>query len=168
MKIGTGWDIHPLVAHRPLIIGGVTIPHDLGEAGHSDGDVLLHALIDALLGSQALGDIGKHFPPSDARYKDIRSTELLQSVLQMIPGWEIVHIDTTIILEQPKLSVYIKEIRESIASLCQIPLERVSVKAKTAEGLLGEVGTGTAIIAQAMVLMQPIQSDIGESVDIWV
>ncbi len=168
MRIGTGWDIHPLIEDRTLIIGGVVIPHNLGEAGHSDGDVLIHAIIDALFGALSMGDIGTHFPPSDDRWKDAASGELLSMTLDKISGWEIVNIDSTVILQRPKLASHIGAIRESLSTICQIPLDRISVKAKTAEGLLGEVGLGRAIIAQAAVLLCPSLTDSEESLDQWV
>ncbi|HLW22000.1 MAG TPA: 2-C-methyl-D-erythritol 2,4-cyclodiphosphate synthase [Sphaerochaetaceae bacterium] len=168
MRIGTGWDIHPLVEGRPLIIGGVTIDHPLGKAGHSDGDALIHAIIDALFGALAMGDIGTHFPPSDNRWKDAASTDLLCMALDMFPEWEIVNIDSTVILQKPKLKAHIGAIRESLASTCQIPLDHISVKAKTAEGLLGEVGEGYAIIAQAVVMLRPRATDLEEPLDLWV
>jgi 2-C-methyl-D-erythritol 2,4-cyclodiphosphate synthase len=168
MRVGTGWDIHKMVEHRPLMLGGVHIPHFLGESGHSDGDVLIHALIDALLGAIALGDIGTHFPPSDQTWKDIASTELLKMTMERLDGWEIVNIDTTVIVEQPKLSPHVHAIRASLAQLCSIALEQVSVKAKTAEGLLGEVGEGRAIIAQATVLLKSQITDSSTTLDEWV
>jgi 2-C-methyl-D-erythritol 2,4-cyclodiphosphate synthase len=168
MRIGTGWDIHPLVGSRKLLLGGVEIPHDLGEAGHSDGDVLLHAIIDALLGAAALGDIGTHFPPSDMRWKDVSSMDLLGRTLELLFGYAIVNIDCTIILQRPKLRPYIDAIRESVAKACDLPLHHVSVKAKTAEGLLGELGSGEAVIAQAVVLLEDRTDDGIGKLDEWV
>ncbi len=168
MRCGTGWDIHQLVPDRPLIIGGVIIPHTLGESGHSDGDVLIHAIIDALLGALALGDIGTHFPPSDAQWKDVKSTNLLKATLNMLNGWEIVNIDSTVILQQPKLAAHIEAIRRTLADICNLSIDRISVKAKTAEQLLGEVGNGTAIIAQAAVLLSAVGSDDYEDLNQWV
>ncbi|MGD8114209.1 MAG: 2-C-methyl-D-erythritol 2,4-cyclodiphosphate synthase [Sphaerochaetaceae bacterium] len=154
MRVGTGWDIHRLVEGRPLRIGGVTIESDKGALGHSDGDVLLHALIDALLGACALGDIGKHFPPDDENLKGIDSTILLNRVLPLLEGYEIVNIDCTVILERIRLAPYIDRIRESIASLLSLDISSVSVKAKSAEMMMMEVGTGDALIAQAAVLIE--------------
>jgi 2-C-methyl-D-erythritol 2,4-cyclodiphosphate synthase len=168
MRVGTGWDIHSLVAGRSLVIGGIIIPHNLGEAGHSDGDVLIHAIIDALLGALALGDIGTHFPPQEDRWKDIQSAKLLHMTLDLLQGWEIVNIDSTVILQRPKLAPHIHSIRKSLADLCDLPLERVSVKAKTAESMLGEVGDGRAVIAQASVLLQSSLSDNETTLDQWV
>ena len=155
MRIGTGWDIHRLEKNRKLFIGGVEIPSELGCIAHSDGDVLTHALIDALLGAAALGDIGMLFPDSDVNYKDAFSMDLLLRVITLIrkSGYRIINIDATVILEKPKLRPYIDEIRESIAVCIGIDVSAVSVKAKTAEGL-GAVGEGEAIEARAVVLIQ--------------
>lgn len=168
MRIGTGWDIHRLVPRRDLLLGGVHIPHETGEAGHSDGDVLLHAIIDALLGAVASGDIGMHFPPSDERWKDVSSVLLLERTLDMIAGYAIVNIDCTIILQRPKLRDHIDTIRRSIASICSVDMAQVSVKAKTAEAMLGEVGSGEAVIAQAVVLLQKTSDDGASQPDEWV
>lgn len=168
MRIGTGWDIHPLVPGRKLLLGGIEIPHDRGEAGHSDGDVLLHAIIDALLGASANGDIGTHFPPSDDRWKDISSTVLLERTLELLDGYEIGNIDCTVILQSPRLSPHIGSIRKSIASVCGLPEDRVSVKAKTAERLLGEVGEGNAVIAQVSVLLRERMDDGIGTLEDWV
>jgi 2-C-methyl-D-erythritol 2,4-cyclodiphosphate synthase len=153
MRIGTGWDIHALVPNRKLLLGGFEVPHHLGHEAHSDGDVLLHAIIDAILGALSLGDIGTHFPPSDQKYKDISSIKLLKETLKLLGDYKIGNLDCTIILQEPKLSPHIQAIRESIANSCSIELNQISVKAKTAEKLLGEVGQGKAIIAQAVVLL---------------
>jgi len=168
MRIGTVWDIHPLVPGRKLLLGGVEIPHDRGESGHSDGDVLLHAIIDALFGALAIGDIGTHFPPSDDRWKDISSIELLRSALDLLDGHTIGNIDCTVILQRPKLMPHIDAIRNSIASVCNIPYASVSVKAKTAEGLLGELGAGNAVIAQVVVLLHEGATDTIGNLDDWV
>jgi len=168
MRIGTGWDIHRLVKDRALVLGGVTIPHQLGESGHSDGDVVIHAIIDALLGAASQGDIGTHFPSSDPQWKDISSLELLAKTLELLKRYVILHIDCTIILEKPKLQQYISTIRVSLSEACQIPLEQISVKAKTAEGLLGEVGEGTAVIAQASVLMDDSEETDTIGIDPWL
>lgn len=154
MRIGSGWDIHPLVENRKLMLGGCIIPSDKGEAGHSDGDVLVHAIIDALLGAMAKGDIGSHFPDNDPAYKDADSLKLLKQVVQQEPfPYLIENLDTTIILQQPKLRPYIDTIREKLAQTLNLRLDQVSVKAKTAEGLLNELGSGDAVIAQATVLL---------------
>lgn len=154
MRIGTGWDIHPLVPERKLVLGGCIIPNDKGEAGHSDGDVLVHAIIDAILGALAKGDIGSHFPDNDPQYKDANSIVLLQEVIEKdLPPYTIENLDTTIILQRPKLRPFIDMIRQNLAQAMNLSPDQVSVKAKTAEGLLGEVGTGNAIIAQASILI---------------
>jgi len=154
MRIGSGWDIHTLVPNRNLIIGGVHIPHDLGEAGHSDGDVLIHAIIDAILGALAKGDIGSHFPDTDPAFKNADSQKLLKHVLEHeLKPYTITNLDTTIILQRPKLREHIDAIRENLAKVMNLNIEQVSVKAKTAEGMLNEVGSGDAIIAQATVLI---------------
>jgi 2-C-methyl-D-erythritol 2,4-cyclodiphosphate synthase len=137
-----------------LVIGGIHIPHDKGESGHSDGDVLIHAIIDAILGALAKGDIGSHFPDTDPKYKDIDSQELLRQVVtDILPPYSITNLDTTIILQRPKLREHIDVIRLNLAKIMNIPIEMISVKAKTAEGMLNEVGSGDAIIAQATVLI---------------
>lgn len=153
-RIGEGWDIHPLVPSRKLLIGGIHLAHDKGEAGHSDGDVLWHAITDALLGAASLGDIGSHFPPSDARWKDADSGGLakLASDLVAAEGWAVGNIDCTVILETPRLGPYREAIRANIARVLDIPGANVSVKAKTNEGF-GEIGAGNAIEARAIVLL---------------
>jgi len=136
------------------VLGGVVIPSDKGEAAHSDGDVLVHAIIDALLGSLAKGDIGSHFPDTDPAYKDADSMQLLKKVLsEDLPPYHIENIDTTLILQTPKLRPHIEAIRKNLAKAMGLKLEQVSVKAKTAEGILGELGSGDAVIAQATVLI---------------
>lgn len=157
MRVGTGWDVHRLGTGRKLILGGVVIPSEKGEIAHSDGDVLIHAIIDALLGALAKGDIGSHFPDSDPCYQDISSTHLLKLVLEQdLPPYHIVNLDTTIILQRPKLREHIDAIRANLAQVLQLEMHRVSVKAKTAETILGELGSGDAIIAQASVLISEI------------
>lgn len=157
MRIGTGWDVHRLSTGRKLILGGVIIPSEKGEIAHSDGDVLIHAIIDALLGALAKGDIGSHFPDSDPKYKDSNSIDLLKEVLEQdLPPYHIANLDTTIILQKPKLREHIDAIRANLAKALQLELNKVSVKAKTAETILGELGSGDAIIAQASVLISEI------------
>ena len=153
-RIGEGWDIHPLVPSRKLLIGGIHIAYDKGEAGHSDGDVLWHAIIDALLGAASLGDIGSHFPPSDARWKDADSGDLAKQAADLVTaeGWAVGNIDCTVILESPRLGPYREAIRSNIARVLDIPGARVSVKAKTNEGF-GEIGAGNALEARAVVLL---------------
>ncbi len=154
MRIGTGWDLHRLSEGRKLILGGVQIPSTKGEVAHSDGDVLVHAIIDAILGALAKGDIGSHFPDNDPAYKDADSIALLKQVItEDLPPYSIVNIDTTLILQKPKLREHIDSIREQLAKAMEIDVNCISVKAKTAEGILGELGTGDAITAQASVLI---------------
>lgn len=154
IRIGSGSDIHRLIAGRPLIIGGVEIESNLGAEGHSDADVLLHAITDAVLGSLALGDIGSHFPNNDERWRDAASKTFLRHAVELVNagGFAVVNIDSTVHLEAPKLRPYIDEIRASIASAASVDVACVSVKAKTGE-LVDAVGTGRAIRADAAVLV---------------
>jgi 2-C-methyl-D-erythritol 2,4-cyclodiphosphate synthase len=153
-KIGEGWDVHALVAGRKLIIGGVDIPFHLGLLGHSDADVLLHAIIDALLGAAGLGDIGRHFPDTDAQFKGAKSTILLSEVAAKVRelGWQIGNVDCTVIAQAPKLAPFISPICQSISTLLGVGLDQVNVKAKTAEKL-GPVGLGQSIEARAVALL---------------
>ncbi len=155
IRIGQGWDIHRLQTGRNLVLGGVMIPSELGEAGHSDGDVLYHAIVDALLGSIAAGDIGQHFPPCDKRWKDAPSSVFAEKAVRMVAesGWRIINVDTTVILEQPRLAPHIDAIRMSVARVLGIAKEAVSVKAKTHEGV-DAAGRLEAIEAQAIVLVE--------------
>ena len=154
MRIGQGYDIHRLGEKRKLVIGGVHIPSPLGEIGHSDGDVLTHAIIDALLGAAAAGDIGTLFPPTDPEFKDISSRFLLQRTAGLIKerGLEIGNIDCTVVLENPKLLPYKEEIRKTLAADLAVPIEDISIKAKTKE-CLDAVGNGQAVEAYALVLL---------------
>lgn len=154
MRIGQGYDVHRLVEGRRLIIGGVDIPYEKGLLGHSDADVLLHAVMDALLGAAALGDIGQHFPDSDERYKGISSIALLKEVGKILQenGYMIENIDSTVIAQRPKLLPYRPQMAENIAAALGIEKEQVSVKATTEEGL-GFTGTGEGISAQAIALL---------------
>jgi len=154
MRIGYGYDVHQFADGRDLILGGVEIPYRKGLLGHSDADVLLHAVMDALLGAAALGDIGKHFPDTDKRYKDIESTKLLWDVVGMLKeeGYKIVNIDSTICAQEPKLAPYIDEMRENIAVACGLKLSAVSVKATTEERL-GFTGRLEGISATAVCLL---------------
>lgn len=152
MRIGFGSDIHKLEEGRKLMIGGILIPSDKGEAAHSDGDVLLHAIIDAILGAAATGDIGELFPPDDDKWKDADSTILLKHVMDVLKP-EIGNIDAVITLESPKLGSWKDIIRKKVASLLSIDESRVSIKAKTAEGL-GDIGSGRAIKAEAIILIE--------------
>ena len=155
IRIGHGSDVHRLVEGRKLMLGGVTIPFARGLDGHSDADVLLHALCDALLGSLSLGDLGIHFPDTDPRYKDSDSLELLKRVLNMVKekGFSIGNIDATVIAEQPKISGYIDQMKDTIAHTTGIDREQISIKATTTEGL-GFVGRGEGIAAHAVVLVE--------------
>lgn len=154
IRIGEGWDVHALVAGRKLIIGGVEIPHSVGLLGHSDADVLLHAITDALLGAAALGDIGKHFPDTSADFKDADSWLLLQRTGQLLAnkGYRIVNIDSTVIAQAPKLAPYIDAMRARIAAALNMDVADVNVKAKTAEKM-GPVGEGKSMEARAVVLI---------------
>lgn len=153
-RIGFGFDSHRLVAGRPLIIGGMEIEHDKGLAGHSDADVLVHAIIDALLGAAALGDIGSHFPPDQKRWQGADSVELLQKVVAMLTenNWGIENIDSTIVAEAPQFAAHRDAMRERIAAACAIERGRVSVKATTAEGI-GMIGAGEGIAAYAVAAL---------------
>ena len=157
MRIGQGYDVHRLVEGRRLIIGGVDIPYEKGLLGHSDADVLLHAVMDALLGAAALGDIGQHFPDSDERYKGISSIVLLKEVGKILQenGYMIENIDSTVIAQRPKLLPYRPQMAENIAAALGIEKEQVSVKATTEEGL-GFTGTGEGISAQAIALLSSV------------
>ena len=158
MRIGYGYDVHPLVKGRKLVLGGVTVPFEKGLKGHSDADVLLHAVCDALLGAMTAGDIGKHFPDTSPKYKDISSLTLLKEVYKIIEskGFKINNIDTTIIAEKPYLGLYFLRMRENIAKTLDIELEKVNIKATTSEGL-GFVGEGKGIVAYAVALVQESQ-----------
>lgn len=151
-RSGLGWDTHCIVPGRPLILGGVMIPCEFGLAGHSDADVLSHAITDALLGAAALGDIGMHFPDSDPQWKGAGSLHFLRHARELASaaGYRIVHVDSTVILERPKLKDYRVAIRESLAGALAVEVDRVSVKFKTAEGV-GPVGEGRSAEAQAIV-----------------
>lgn len=151
MRVGMGYDVHRLVEDRKLIIGGVEIPYEKGLLGHSDADVLLHAIMDALLGAAALGDIGKHFPDNDDRYKGISSLELLRQVGKLLDekNYVIENIDATVIAQKPKMRPYIDEMRKNIADTLKLDIDRVNVKATTEEGL-GFTGKKEGISAQAI------------------
>ena len=154
MRIGQGYDVHRLVQDRPLILGGVEVPYEKGLLGHSDADVLLHAVMDALLGAAALGDIGQHFPDTDPAYKGISSVELLKKVGGLLDekGFVIENIDSTIIAQRPKLASYRPQMAANIADALHLDVSRVSVKATTEEGL-GFTGNGEGISAQAIALL---------------
>ena len=154
MRIGMGYDVHKLVEDRDLILGGVKIPYSLGLLGHSDADVLLHAIMDSLLGAAALGDIGKHFPDSDHRYKGISSIELLKHVGSLLKenNWLIENIDSTIIAQKPKMAPHIENMRKNISEALNINIDQINVKATTEEGL-GFTGEGKGISSQSNCLL---------------
>ena len=153
-RIGEGWDVHALVPGRKLILGGVEVPHSLGLLGHSDADVLLHAITDALFGAAALGDIGRHFSDTDAQFKGADSAVLLAEAARRVraKGFEIGNIDSTIVAQAPKLAPHIEKMRERIAQVLELDVEQVNVKAKTAEKL-GPVGQQQAMEARAVALL---------------
>ena len=157
IRIGQGYDVHRLVEGRPLILGGVTIPHSKGLLGHSDADALLHAITDALLGAAALGDIGKLFPDTAAEHKDADSRRLLREAYQAVQraGWRVVNVDSTVIAQQPKLRPHIDAMRANIATDLGLPLECVNIKGKTNEKL-GYLGREEAVEAQAVVLLAAV------------
>ncbi|MEP1151548.1 MAG: 2-C-methyl-D-erythritol 2,4-cyclodiphosphate synthase [Balneola sp.] len=157
MRIGYGYDVHKLVENRKLILGGIEIPFELGLAGHSDADVLLHAITDALLGAVALGDIGKHFPDTDPQYKNVDSRVLLRDAYKMVrdSGYELGNLDATVVAQEPKLAPYILKIRELISADLEVDLEDVSIKATTSEWL-GFEGRKEGISSSAVVLLSKI------------
>lgn len=154
MRVGQGFDVHRLVPERKLILGGITIPYELGLLGHSDADVLVHAVMDAMLGAIGAGDIGRHFPDHDPAYRDADSLKLLAEVVKMVnaSGAKIANVDATVIAERPKLASFIPQMRQRLADILRISAERINVKATTTEGL-GFTGKGEGIAAMAMVLM---------------
>ena len=155
MRVGEGWDVHALVPGRALILGGVEIPHSVGLLGHSDADVLLHAITDAVLGAAALGDIGRHFPDTDAQFRGADSRVLLAEAMRRVRerGWRLVNVDSTIVAQAPKLAPHMPAIQASVAQALGVELDQVNVKAKTAERL-GPVGQGQCIEARAVALLQ--------------
>lgn len=157
LRIGTGFDIHRLVPDRPLRLGGVHIPFELGLEGHSDGDALIHAVIDALLGAVSLGDIGIFFPPGESHTKNISSSVMMAKAIELISqsGYQVVNVDTVVICESPKLSDHYVAIKQSLADLLKVDLACVGVKAKTAEKL-GDIGAGKAIAVQAVALLEAL------------
>lgn len=155
LRIGQGFDLHRLVPNRKLILGGLEIPFEKGLLGHSDADVLVHTIIDALIGAAAIGDIGTFFPDTNIKFQDIDSCILLKKTLDRIiteTGYKINNIDSTVIIESPRLSPYINSMRQNIASVLGIEINQINIKAKTSEGI-GIVGTGEAVIAEAVVLL---------------
>jgi 2-C-methyl-D-erythritol 2,4-cyclodiphosphate synthase len=162
LRIGEGWDTHALVPGRPLVLGGVTVPHSHGLLGHSDADALLHAITDALLGAAGLGDIGRHFPDTDAAFAGADSAVLLQEAARRVrdAGWAVGNVDSTIICQAPKLAPHIPAMRERIAAVLMLDLAQVNVKAKTAEKM-GPVGEGRAIEARAVCLLHALPAFSG-------
>jgi 2-C-methyl-D-erythritol 2,4-cyclodiphosphate synthase len=154
IRIGEGWDVHALVPGRKLILGGVEIVHSAGLLGHSDADVLLHAITDAVLGAAGLGDIGRHFPDTDAQFEGANSSVLLQEAMRRVraQGWELVNVDSTIVAQAPKLAPHMAAINAGVAQALGVALDQVNVKAKTAEKL-GPVGMGQSIEARAVALL---------------
>jgi 2-C-methyl-D-erythritol 2,4-cyclodiphosphate synthase len=155
IRIGEGWDVHALAPDRQLVLGGVQIPHSMGLLGHSDADVLLHAITDAVLGAAGLGDIGRHFPDTDAQFKGANSAVLLAEAMQRVraKGWTLVNVDSTIIAQAPKLAPYMADINASVAKALGVGVDQVNVKAKTAEKL-GPVGLGHSMEARAVALLK--------------
>lgn len=160
MLVGLGYDVHRLVEGRPLILGGVAIPYERGLEGHSDADVLLHALMDALLGAAGLGDIGTYFPPSDDAYKGADSLELLSQVVDLLrqEGYRPVNVDMTLLAEQPKIGPYVQAMKAKISDVLGVPPRRVGIKATTNEGM-GFVGRGQGMAALAVALITPTALD---------
>ncbi len=154
MRIGLGYDLHRLVPNRDLVIGGVTLPYHLGEEAHSDGDVLIHAIIDSLFGALALGDIGTHYPPSDDKFKNISSIFLLEDCYKKIreSGYRINNMDCTVILESPKIKPFVAEITKTLSATLKIPLNLISIKGKTKEGV-DATGENRAIEAHVITLL---------------
>jgi 2-C-methyl-D-erythritol 2,4-cyclodiphosphate synthase len=160
LRVGEGWDTHALVTGRPLVLGGVTIPHTHGLLGHSDADALLHAITDALLGAAGLGDIGRHFPDTDPAFKGADSVRLLQEAAQRVreAGWALVNVDSTIVAQAPTMAPHITAMRERIAATLGLSADAVNVKAKTAEKM-GPVGEGRAIETRAVCLLYRVEPD---------
>ena len=158
IRIGQGWDTHALVPGRDLVIGGVKVPYHLGLLGHSDADVLLHAITDAMLGAAGLGDIGRHFPDTDPQWKNANSMNLLSACRHLLNQhhWEIVNIDSTVIAQAPKLALHIPVMREHIAQALTLDVSRININAKTAEKI-GPVGQGLCMEAQAIVLIESLR-----------
>jgi len=156
-RIGEGWDVHALVPGRKLVLGGVDIPHSSGLLGHSDADVLLHAITDAVLGAAGLGDIGRHFPDTDAQFKGADSSVLLAEAMRRVraQGWELVNVDSTIVAQAPKLAPHMAAINAGVAKALGVQTDQVNVKAKTAEKL-GPVGMGQSMEARAVVLLKKV------------
>ena len=156
MRVGTGFDAHRLVDDRPLVLGGVTIPNETGLAGHSDGDAAVHAIIDALLGAAALGDIGTHFPNDDPRYDGVSSVSLLAQVNELLGqnGWRVRNVDATIVAERPRLAPYVDQMRAIVGDSLGLGPDKVSIKATSTDGM-GFTGNGEGIAAHAVVTIEP-------------
>mgnify|MGYP001231090882 FL=1 len=156
-RIGEGWDVHALVPGRKLMLGGVNVPHTAGLLGHSDADVLLHAITDAVLGAAGLGDIGRHFPDTDPQFKGVDSSVLLAEAMRRVrqQGWELVNVDSTIVAQAPKLAPHMPDIQAGVAKALGVAPDQVNVKAKTAEKL-GPVGQGQSMEARAVALLRKV------------
>ncbi len=154
-RVGLGYDSHRFESGRPLILGGIKIPDHPGLAGHSDGDAITHALIDAILGAVSLGNVGTHFPPTEERWKDADSTELLSKSVEVIDreGWMVVNVDLTVICESPQISLFAPEMKERLSDVLQVPLERISIKGKTNEGM-GWIGESKGLAVHAVALLE--------------
>ncbi|MBR44373.1 MAG: 2-C-methyl-D-erythritol 2,4-cyclodiphosphate synthase [Gemmatimonadetes bacterium] len=154
-RVGLGYDSHRFESGRPLILGGIKIPDHPGLAGHSDGDAITHALIDAILGAVSLGNVGTHFPPTEERWKDADSTELLSNSVEVIDreGWMVVNVDLTVICESPQISLFAPEMKERLSDVLQVPLERISIKGKTNEGM-GWIGESKGLAVHAVALLE--------------
>jgi 2-C-methyl-D-erythritol 2,4-cyclodiphosphate synthase len=155
LRVGLGYDSHRFESGRPLILGGITIPDHPGLAGHSDGDAITHALIDAILGAASLGNVGTHFPPTEEKWKDADSTELLSNSVAVIDreGWMVVNVDVTVICESPQISLFAEEMKERLSGVLQVPVERISIKGKTNEGL-GWIGESKGLAVHAVALLE--------------
>jgi len=159
IRIGCGYDVHRLVSGRALILGGVKIPHPYGLLGHSDADVITHALCDAILGAAALGDLGRHFPDSDSRYAGISSIKLLEEVVQKITssGWKLGNADITLVAQSPKIAPFVTEMEKNVSDACKVSVDQINIKATTTEGL-GFTGTSEGMAAYAVVTIAPVRS----------
>jgi 2-C-methyl-D-erythritol 2,4-cyclodiphosphate synthase len=155
LRVGLGYDSHRFESGHPLILGGITIPDHPGLAGHSDGDAITHALIDAILGAASLGNVGTHFPPTEEKWKDADSTELLSNSVAVIDreGWMVVNVDVTVICESPQISLFAEEMKERLSGVLQVPVERISIKGKTNEGL-GWIGESKGLAVHAVALLE--------------
>ena len=155
LRVGLGYDSHRFEPGRPLVLGGITIPGHPGLAGHSDGDAITHAVIDAILGAVALGNVGTHFPPTEEKWKDADSLELLSSAVEVIDreGWMVVNVDVTVICESPQISLFAPEMKERLSDVLRVPVERISIKGKTNEGM-GWIGESKGLAVHAVALLE--------------